>query len=55
MAKPRAPKQNDNSATIGRLVDDAMAAIERDYWALKGVLPVDQPAYALPDRRSLSI
>ena len=36
--------------TIGRLVDDAMAAIERDNPSLKGVLPKD---YGRPRRRPL--
>ncbi len=38
-------KAQARQATIGRLVDDAMAAIERDNPALKGVLPKD---YARP-------
>jgi type I restriction-modification system DNA methylase subunit len=38
-------KANAPQPTIGRLVDDAMAAIERDNQSLKGVLPKD---YARP-------
>jgi type I restriction enzyme M protein len=38
-------KANARQATIGRTVDDAMAAIERDNPSLKGVLPKD---YARP-------
>ena len=38
-------KNNDSAATIGKLVDDAMLAIERDNPSLKGVLPKD---YAHP-------
>jgi type I restriction enzyme M protein len=38
-------KSNAPQPTIGRLVDDAMAAIERDNPSLKGVLPKD---YARP-------
>lgn len=34
-------KKNAPQATIGKLVDDAMAAIERDNPSLKGVLPKD--------------
>ena len=37
--------------TIGRLVDDAMAAIERDNPALKGVLPRDYARPALDKQR----
>lgn len=38
-------KANAPQSTIGRLVDDAMSAIERDNPSLKGVLPKD---YARP-------
>jgi type I restriction-modification system DNA methylase subunit len=38
-------------ATIGQLVDDAMAAIERDNPALKGVLPKDYARPALDKTR----
>jgi type I restriction enzyme M protein len=38
-------KANAPQPTIGRLVDDAMAAIEQDNLSLKGVLPKD---YARP-------
>jgi type I restriction enzyme M protein len=38
-------------ATIGRLVDDAMAGIERDNPALKGVLPKDYARPALDKER----
>ncbi|MGB4780868.1 type I restriction-modification system subunit M N-terminal domain-containing protein, partial [Candidatus Methylomirabilis sp.] len=38
-------KAQARQATIGQLVDDAMASIERDNPALKGVLPKD---YARP-------
>jgi type I restriction enzyme M protein len=45
-------KAQAKQPTIGKLVDDAMAGIERDNPALKGVLPKD---YALPslDKRRL--
>ena len=39
-------KANAPQPTIGRVVDDAMSAIERDNPSLKGVLPKD---YARPD------
>ncbi len=42
-------KANAKQTEIGRLVDDAMAAIERDNPALKGVLPKDYPARARQD------
>jgi type I restriction enzyme M protein len=41
-------KANAPQPTIGKLVDDAMAAIERDNPSLKGVLPKD---YARPGLR----
>ena len=44
--KAQAPR-----ATIGQLVDDAMAAIERDNPALKGVLPKDYARPALDKQR----
>jgi len=39
-------KAQARQATIGRLVDDAMAGIERDNPALKGVLPKDYANFA---------
>lgn len=39
-------KANTKQPVIGKLVDDAMVAIERDYPSLKGVLPKD---HARPD------
>jgi type I restriction enzyme M protein len=40
-ARWAAPQGQRPAATIGTLVDDAMAAIERDNPSLKGVLPKD--------------
>jgi type I restriction enzyme M protein len=42
---------NAKQPTIGQLVDDAMAAIERENPALKGVLPKDYARPALDKRR----
>ena len=39
-------QDNAKQPTIGKIIDDAMAAIERDNKSLKGVLPKD---YARPD------
>src|SRR5574339_646264 len=44
-------KAQARQATIGRLVDDAMAGIERDNPALKGVLPKDYARPALDKTR----
>ena len=44
-------KAQARQATIGQLVDDAMAAIERDNPALKGVLPKDYARPALDKQR----
>ena len=44
-------KAQAKQPTIGRLVDDAMAAIERDNPALKGVLPKDYARPALDKTR----
>ena len=44
-------KAQAKQATIGRLVDDAMAGIERDNPALKGVLPRDYARPALDKTR----
>ncbi|MDW8310579.1 MAG: class I SAM-dependent DNA methyltransferase, partial [Verrucomicrobiales bacterium] len=44
-------KSQARQPTIGRLVDDAMAAIERDNPALKGVLPKDYARPALDKTR----
>jgi len=44
-------KSNARQATIGQLVDDAMAGIERDNPALKGVLPKDYARPALDKTR----
>ena len=44
-------KAQARQPTIGRLVDDAMAAIERDNSALKGVLPKDYAHPALDKTR----
>jgi type I restriction enzyme M protein len=44
-------KAQARQPTIGRLVDDAMAAIERDNPALKGVLPKDYARPALDKQR----
>src|SRR5574339_580314 len=44
-------KAQDKQPTIGRLVDDAMAGIERDNPALKGVLPKDYARPALDKTR----
>jgi len=44
-------KAQAKQATIGRLVDDAMAGIERDNPALKGVLPKDYARPALDKTR----
>jgi type I restriction enzyme M protein len=42
---------NAKQPTIGRLIDDAMVAIERDNKALKGVLPKDYARPALDKQR----
>jgi type I restriction enzyme M protein len=42
---------NAKQSTIGRLIDDAMVAIERDNKALKGVLPKDYVRPALDKQR----
>jgi len=47
-------KAQARQPTIGRLVDDAMAAIERDNPALKGVLPKDYARPALDKQPSAS-
>src|SRR5207247_8641377 len=44
-------KAQAKQPTIGRLVDDAMAGIERDNPALKGVLPKDYARPALDKER----
>ena len=44
-------KANARQPTIGKLVDDAMIAIERDNPSLKGVLPKDYARPALDKRR----
>jgi type I restriction enzyme M protein len=44
-------KRQARQPTIGRLVDDAMAAIERDNQVLKGVLPKDYARPALDKTR----
>jgi len=44
-------KAQAKQATIGRLVDDAMAGVERDNPALKGVLPKDYARPALDKQR----
>jgi type I restriction enzyme M protein len=44
-------KAQARQSTIGRLVDDAMAGIERDNPALKGVLPKDYARPALDKQR----
>jgi len=44
-------KAQAKQATIGQLVDDAMAGIERDNPALKGVLPKDYARPALDKQR----
>ena len=44
-------KAQARQATIGQLVDDAMAAIERDNSGLKGVLPKDYARPALDKQR----
>jgi len=44
-------KAQARQSTIGQLVDDAMAGIERDNPALKGVLPKDYTRPALDKRR----
>jgi type I restriction enzyme M protein len=44
-------KAQARQATVGQLVDDAMAAIERDNPALKGVLPKDYARPALDKQR----
>ena len=44
-------KAQARQATIGQLVDDAMAAIERDNATLKGVLPKDYARPALDKQR----
>jgi len=45
------PKAQARQSTIGQLVDDAMAGIERDNPALKGVLPRDYARPALDKQR----
>ena len=42
---------NAKQATIGKLVDDAMVAIERDNRSLEGVLPKDYARPALDKQR----
>src|SRR3970282_2286692 len=57
--RPRAAPEADRThlkaqarqTTIGQLVDDAMAGIERDNPALKGVLPKDYARPALDKQR----
>ncbi|HEY9870755.1 MAG TPA: type I restriction-modification system subunit M N-terminal domain-containing protein [Candidatus Obscuribacterales bacterium] len=44
-------KNQAKQSTIGQLVDDAMAGIERDNHALKGVLPKDYARPALDKQR----
>ena len=44
-------KAQAKQSTVGRLVDDAMAGIERDNSALKGVLPMDYARPALDKTR----
>lgn len=44
-------QKNAKQPTIGKLLDDAMAAIERDNPALKGVLPKDYARPALDKQR----
>ena len=44
-------KNNAKQPTIGRLVDDAMEAVERDNRSLKGVLPKDYARPALDKQR----
>jgi len=44
-------KSNAKQAAIGKLVDDAMVAIERDNRSLKGVLPKDYARPALDKQR----
>ncbi|WP_298617094.1 type I restriction-modification system subunit M N-terminal domain-containing protein, partial [uncultured Thermosynechococcus sp.] len=44
-------KARAKQATIGQIVDEAMAAIERDNPALKGVLPKDYARPALDKQR----
>ena len=44
-------KQQARQPTIGKLVDEAMAAIERDNQSLKGVLPKDYARPALDKQR----
>ena len=44
-------QENAKQPTIGRTIDDAMAAIERDNTRLKGVLPKDYGRPALDKRR----
>jgi type I restriction enzyme M protein len=44
-------KKQARQATIGQLVDDAMAGVERDNPALKGVLPKDYARTALDKQR----
>jgi len=44
-------KKNARQSTIGQLVDDAMAAVERDNPSLKGVLPKDYARPALDKQR----
>src|SRR3989337_3610740 len=44
-------KANAPQPTIGKLVDDAMSAIERDNPSLKGVLPKDYARPGLANRR----
>src|SRR6266704_4056117 len=42
-------KSNAPQPTVGKLVDDAMSAIERDNPSLKGVLPKHSPRPRLPN------
>jgi len=44
-------RKNARQATIGQIVDDAMAAVERDNPSLKGVLPKDYARPALDKQR----
>src|SRR5438034_9649021 len=44
-------KAQAKSSTIGQIVDDAMAVIERDNGSLKGVLPKDYARPALDKER----
>lgn len=44
-------QKNARQPTIGQLVDEAMAAVERDNPSLKGVLPKDYARPALDKQR----